>query len=68
MFRLQGPATIAAVDNGDPTSIEPFINDNRRVFNGLGLVVLRSQCEPGEVILEAFAEGIEGTSVKIQSL
>lgn len=40
-FRIDGPGEIVAVDNGDPTSFEPFQADTRKAFNGLALVIVR---------------------------
>jgi hypothetical protein len=34
---VSGPADIVALDNGDPTSFEPFHGDTRSAFNGLAL-------------------------------
>lgn len=42
-FSVAGPADIVAVDNGDPTSFESFQANERKVFNGRALVVLRSR-------------------------
>ena len=36
-FKLDGPAKIAGVDNGNPATVEPFQADYRRAFNGLAL-------------------------------
>src|SRR5262245_34414378 len=41
-FRITGPGEIVAVDNGDPTSFEPFQATERRAFGGLGLVIVRA--------------------------
>ena len=34
-FQIEGPGEIAAVDNGDATSFEPFQASERKAFNGL---------------------------------
>ncbi len=46
-FAIDGPGEIVASDNGDPTSFEPFQARERRLFNGLCLVILRAR--PGQV-------------------
>jgi beta-galactosidase len=56
-FRLEGPAEIAAVDNGDPTSFEPFQASERSAFNGLALVVVRA-LGPGTIRLIAESDGL----------
>ncbi len=60
-FGVSGPGVIAALDNGDPTSFEPFQGAERRAFNGLALVVVRSiSGQPGEITLTAQSEGLRG--------
>jgi beta-galactosidase len=62
-FKISGPATIAAVDNGNAASIEPFRADYRKAFNGLSLLVIKSKKGvPGEVKIEASSPGLK-TSV-----
>jgi beta-galactosidase len=42
-FKLDGPARIAGVDNGNPATVEPFQADYRKAFNGLALLIVRSE-------------------------
>jgi beta-galactosidase len=46
MFEIEGPGEVVATDNGDPTNFTPFPSHEREAFNGLALVIIRS--EPGE--------------------
>ena len=64
-FRVEGNATIAGVDNGDPISHAPFQADSVRVFNGRALVILRATREPGAVTLTARADGLDSASTRI---
>ncbi len=58
-FRLDGPGTIAGVDNGDPATIEPFHTDYRNAFNGLALLIVRSRRgQRGTVRVTGAAEGL----------
>ncbi len=67
-FSIKGPGEIVALDNGDPTSFESFQGNQRRAFNGLALVVVRSIAgEPGKVVLNARSDGLRGASVTLQS-
>jgi beta-galactosidase len=66
-FRLTGPATIAAVDNGDPINHEPFKADKHTVFHGLGLAVVNSGHSPGKVTLRAEADGLEAAEVSLET-
>jgi beta-galactosidase len=56
-FELTGPGEIAAVDNGDPTSLEPFQATERRAFNGLALAIVRAR-QPGTIKLRARSPGL----------
>jgi beta-galactosidase len=65
-FSVTGPATIAAVDNGNAASVEPFHADSRKAFNGLALVILRSRPgQPGRVRLTATSEGLTRGVIEI---
>ena len=67
-FHVEGPARIAAVDNGDATSLEPFQADQRHAFNGKCVVYLRSvEGEAGTVALGAEAAGREAGEITIAS-
>jgi beta-galactosidase len=66
-FNLTGKGVIAGVDNGCPTSMEPFRANFRKAYNGLCLVVLRSTEKAGDIKLEASSEGLQSSSVSISS-
>lgn len=42
-FEIEGAGEIVAVDNGDPTSHEPFNARECRAFNGLCLIIVRTR-------------------------
>jgi len=67
-FKISGPATIAAVGNGNSTSTEPFQANYRKAFNGLCLLVLKSKKgEAGEVTIEATSEGLLSKKIIIKT-
>jgi beta-galactosidase len=67
-FQITGPATIAAVDNGNAASIEPFQANYRKAFNGLCLLVIKSKRgEPGEVKIEASSPGLKTSVITIMT-
>jgi beta-galactosidase len=67
-FSIEGPGEIIAVGNGDPTSHEPFQAQQRRVFNGLALVIIRSmEGQAGPITLSAASAGLEGAEIQIRS-
>lgn len=60
-LRISGPGKIIGVGNGDPTSLEADRYDTgwrRKLFSGLAQVIIQSTDEPGEIRLEADAEGL----------
>ena len=68
-FNITGPATIAAVGNGNPASTEPFQANYRKAFNGLCLLVIKSKNgESGNVTIEATSEGLESKIISIQTI
>jgi len=67
-FKLDGPATIAGVDNGNAASVEPFQADYRKAFNGLALVIVRSQNgKPGRIRLTASSDSLQAGETRIDS-
>jgi len=58
-FKITGPATIAAVGNGNAATLEPFQANYRKAFNGLCMLILKSKKgEKGVVKIEATSEGL----------
>lgn len=58
-FAIEGPGDIVATDNGDATSFESFQASQRRVYNGLALVIVRAR--PGlsdKITLKARSPGL----------
>jgi len=68
LFQLSGPGKIIGVGNGDPSSHEPDKAHKRRAFNGLCMVIVQSQKEPGEIRLEASSPGLEPATVAITTV
>ncbi len=66
-FRIEGPGSIAGVDNGDPINHEPFQSDRHKVFHGLGLAVVKAARNPGRIVLHAEAEGLDAAKIELQS-
>jgi len=68
-FEIDGPAEIVAIDNGDPTSTEPFQNTSRKVFHGKCVVYIRSiEGKKGEIILKGESEGLESCEIMIEAV
>ena len=58
-FEIDGDATIAGVDNGNPVSHEPFQAYYRKAFYGKCLVIVRSPKVNGKAVLKATSEGLK---------
>ena len=65
-FQVSGPATIAAVDNGDATNLDPMQASTCRAFNGQCLLILRVRKEPGSVTLTASADGLPSATTTLR--
>lgn len=67
-FAVEGSGFIAGVDNGSPTSMEKFKDNQRKAFYGKCLVVVQNNGEGGNIKLTATAEGlgktVQGIKVK----
>jgi beta-galactosidase len=66
-FTLNGPGNILAVGNSNPLSEELYIGNQRKVYRGRALVVVKSSDEPGVITLQAHADGLDGTEIIIKS-
>jgi beta-galactosidase len=69
-FSISGPGEIIATDNGDATNLESFQSKERNAFNGLALVIVRHNGEPGPgtIILKAESPGLKSAEVKIRAI
>ena len=66
-FTLKGPGTVAAVGSGDMTSEEPYQGNQRKLFHGKALVVVRTSRTAGALTLTASAPGLKEDAVQIAS-
>jgi beta-galactosidase len=64
-FTLLGPGKIIGVDNGNPLSHEPFVDEERHLFMGFCLVIVESIGKEGDIVLKASSPHIESASVTI---
>jgi beta-galactosidase len=64
-FKVEGEGTIAAVGNGDPTSLESYQANKRKVFNGLCLLVIRSTDKAGKIQITATSPGLQEKKIDL---
>ena len=67
-FRVQGPARIKAVGNGNPATTEPFISDSRKAFRGRGVLIIQATGKQGVIKISAEARGLTSGQTEVLSL
>ncbi len=67
-FKLAGPGVIAAVDNGDNASHEPFQAEQRRAFHGQCIAIIRATAASGRIVVNASAPGLQSGSVDLKAV
>ena len=63
-FSISG-GSLRAVGNGDPTSLESFVAQQRKAFNGLCMAIIHSGKEASTVTLTAESEGLQKAEIII---
>ena len=66
-FQISGAGKIAAVDNGDNDSHEPFQTNSRHAFQGECVAFLKATAAGGEITLTATAAGLTDGSLTIKT-
>lgn len=65
-FETDDLVSIAGVDNGCQTSLEPFKANYRKAFNGKCLVILQAKEQAGKTLLKATSKGLESDIIEIE--
>ena len=65
-FTVSGPGNIAAVDNGDNASHEPFQATERKAYGGECVAFVQATAGAGTIKLSASAPGLDTGSIVIQ--
>jgi beta-galactosidase len=65
-FSVSGSGKLRAVDNGDPTSLESFVDPVRSAFNGRCVAIIQSTSATGEMKLVAQSPGLGKTEISIR--
>lgn len=66
-FKVDGPAEIVGVINGDMTSHEMMTGNTRSLFDGRASVILRSTLTPGTVVLTVTPENGKPVTYKMST-
>jgi beta-galactosidase len=64
-FEITGAGTIAGVDNGSETSMEPFKASYQKAFHGLCLAIIQSTHKGGKVKLKATSKGLQSSAISV---
>ena len=59
--RVEGPAVLLAAGNASPMHQGSFTDNSFNLFRGLGMVIIRSTGEPGDVTVTVSSEEKEST-------
>jgi beta-galactosidase len=67
-FEISGPGEIIATDNGDATDHTSFQSTERNAFNGLALVIVRTQAgKAGSIKIKATSDGLASAEVLLHT-
>ena len=66
--KVQGPARLLGMDNGDSTDYDQYKTDTRKLFSGKLLAVLGATDEPGEIRVEVSGEGLLPAQLLIEAI
>jgi beta-galactosidase len=67
-FKVEGPAEIAGVGNGNPMSLEPDQADHRQLFFGKAMLIVRTtEGEVGAVKIKATSDGLSSAEATVNS-
>jgi len=67
-FKISGPGVIAAVDNADNASHEPFQATERHAFGGECVAFVKATAPAGKITLTASAPGLKSDSISLKAL
>ena len=65
-FTVSGAGRIAAVDNGDNNSHEPFQTNERNAFQGRCVAFVQATASRGRITVKASAPDLEGAAVSME--
>lgn len=65
-FTAYGVGSILAVGNSNPKSEEMYVGNQRKVYQGRAMVVIRTNGEMGQITLTASADGIPPANISLE--
>lgn len=67
-FTVEGPGRIIGVDNGNPISHEPFIDEQVHAFNGYCLAVMQCTGDAGTIKVRATSAGLKASEITVRAV
>ncbi len=64
-FATSGPGKVIAVDNGNLLDHDPFQANERKLYEGHAIAILRATASSGAITLTATAEGVSPATIKL---
>jgi len=64
-FEIEGAGTIVGVGNANPVSPESYQLPKRKAWQGRCLVIIKSSAKPGNITIEASADGLQSSKMII---
>ncbi len=66
-FAVEGAGTVGGVGNGDPSDHDPDQATYRKAFNGLCMVLVKSNGTPGRITLRATSPGLKDATLSMSA-
>ena len=65
-FEVSGPGVVAAVDNGDVNSHEAYQINQRQIYQGQCIAIIKAKAAPGKITVTANSPELTAGSVVIE--
>lgn len=66
-FKVSGVGSLAAVGNGDQTSLDSFQEPNRKAFSGLAMVIVKSTEGEGAIQITAKSKELKSSTIIVNT-
>ena len=67
-FNIDGPSVIEAVGNGNPQSVEPFVSNQRKLFFGKAMLIIKTlKFQTGKITVTATSAGLKPAETSLIS-
>ena len=67
-FDISGEAKLIALDNGDHSSDELFSGNQRTMYRGFAMAILRAKQTPGKVNVKVLVKGLKAAEKTLQTI